>query len=186
MFLVDRLKRNFRPLIRYLKFKILHIDDSPKSIARGVAVGLFVAWTPFLGLHIVISLLLASILKANKVAAMLFVWVSNAATLIIVYYPAYLLGRFILSLFRDEMYYSLSQIKRSFSQISDSGSILSDIFTTEFWMNFSKFFFKIGLELTVGGFVIGLIMGVIGYFTTYRLILWHRQGRPHRRYRRHQ
>ncbi len=186
MFLVTRLKQNFRPLIRYLKFKILHIDDSPKSIARGVSVGLFVAWTPFLGFHILISLLLASIFKANKVAAVLLVWISNAATLLIIYYPGYLLGSFILSLFRPERQYSLEQIKKSFAQISDSGSILSDIFTVEFWRNFSHFFIKIGLELTVGGCLIGLMMAIIGYFVTYKMILWHRQGRPHRRYRKHQ
>ncbi len=38
-----------RRVINFLKFRILHIDDSPHRIALGVALGLFTAYLPPLG-----------------------------------------------------------------------------------------------------------------------------------------
>jgi uncharacterized protein (DUF2062 family) len=44
-----KIKRN--KLIRFLEYKILHIEDTPHKISLGVALGLFIAWSPLLGLH---------------------------------------------------------------------------------------------------------------------------------------
>jgi hypothetical protein len=36
-------------LVRFVKLRILYANDSPHRIALGVAIGLFVAWTPLPG-----------------------------------------------------------------------------------------------------------------------------------------
>lgn len=97
-----RLLIRFRPALRFIKRRILHTNDSPQRIARGIAVGLFTAWLPLLGIHIILALIFAAVLRANKAMAILFVWVSNPLTAPFIYYPCYRMGRFILSFFRLE------------------------------------------------------------------------------------
>ncbi|MBW8035386.1 MAG: DUF2062 domain-containing protein, partial [Planctomycetes bacterium] len=61
-----------RPLIHFITHKILHVDDSPNRIALGAAIGLFIAWTPAVGLHTLIVLAITSLTKANKFVAVTF------------------------------------------------------------------------------------------------------------------
>ena len=71
-----------------MKLRLLRLSASPHSIAAGVAIGIAVAWTPFLGVHIIIALAIAFILRAwrtDKIASLLFVpyalWVTVAMAL---------------------------------------------------------------------------------------------------------
>ena len=66
-----RLLIRSRPVLRFVKFRILHVDDSPQRIARGIAIGFFTAYLPVFGLHMLIALMLAWLLRANKVLAVL-------------------------------------------------------------------------------------------------------------------
>lgn len=185
MITIARIKLAVRPITRFLKFKILHVDDSPPRIARGVMIGLFVAWSPFYGLHILLALALSLLFKANKFVAVLCVWVSNAFTLVPIYYPNYLIGRGILSLFRKERVLSGEQVADFFGTLCNPQTILIDVFTPTFWRNFVKFFLGIGIELTIGGFIIGLIVSLAAYIVTLKTIRWYRTKHPHKRYAKH-
>ncbi len=79
-------------LRQFVWHNILHADDPPHRLARGAAIGIFVAFTPTLGIQLVLVVLLAAILRGNKVLAFTFVWVSNLATIVPIYLPAYWLG----------------------------------------------------------------------------------------------
>jgi hypothetical protein len=59
----------FQPTIHFITHRILHVDDSPHRIAMGVALGLLAAWTPAMGLHILVALSLTSMIGANKFVA---------------------------------------------------------------------------------------------------------------------
>ena len=54
----------------FIKFRILHVDDSPHRIALGTALGILVAYMPPFGFHMVLAALLAVILRANKFVAL--------------------------------------------------------------------------------------------------------------------
>jgi uncharacterized protein (DUF2062 family) len=110
---LDRLKR-------FLKFRVLHVNDSLHRIAMGVALGLFIAWTPALGFHIFLVLGLAVLLRANKFVALVFIWVNNPFTLIAIYYPNYLLGRTIMRTFNCEAELSSAQTQEMFSRLDSS------------------------------------------------------------------
>ena len=181
----EQLYLSVRPLVRFVKFRILHVDDSPKRIALGVSVGLFVAWSPLYGFHLLLSLILATALKANKLVAMLCVWISNAFTLIPIYYPNYLLGSMITGWFRHEGDLSRAEVIEFINKLFSPKSILMDIFTLHFWKDFVSFFLKIGLELTIGGTIIGLALAIIAYFLTFCGIETYRRNHPHKRYRKH-
>ena len=49
---------------------IVMLDDTPHSIALGTAIGLFIAWTPTVGIHMILVVALALLFRANKVAGL--------------------------------------------------------------------------------------------------------------------
>ncbi len=84
--------------IRQFKFRILHVEDSAHRIALAVALAVAIAWTPAVGLHLLIYLLLAWLCRANVLVGIPFILLSNPLTLIPIYYPNYLIGRAMLGI----------------------------------------------------------------------------------------
>jgi uncharacterized protein (DUF2062 family) len=158
----------------------LHIDDSPNRIALGVAVGLFVAWTPAIGLHILITLALAAVTGANKFVALTCVWISNVFTAVFIYYPNYLVGWFILSRFNNKQALEQDEVITMFKDVFAFDNIATCLYQTEFWQKLLALLMKIGTELWVGGLIVGSIISVTGYIVFYNLINWYRKKHPHR------
>lgn len=165
-----RLLIRFRPVLRFIKTRILHIDDSPERIARGIAVGLFAGWLPLMGLHIVLGLLFAAVMRANKAMAVLFVWVSNPLTAVFIYYPCYWVGRFILVFFGYKPAMNPEQIEDIFIETFSMRHIFTGFFTLNLWKQVWAAFLQIGLELFIGSILIGLIAAKIGYWLSVTLI----------------
>jgi uncharacterized protein len=65
--------------------KLANLDDSPQRIALGVAVGVFLAFSPLLGLHTVLGLLIAFAFGLNRIAVLVGVFVNNPWTLLPIY-----------------------------------------------------------------------------------------------------
>ncbi len=170
-------------LVRFIEFRILHVNDSPHRIALGVALGLFIAWTPAIGLHILIALVMCILLRVNKFAALTSVWISNPLTIIPIYYPNYLAGRAVLAVFHTEPGFSYVQVSELFEKSFSPSHITAGFYTAEFWNQAGSFLVQIGLELLIGGFVIGGLIAITAYFATYKFICWHREKHPHRRFR---
>jgi len=84
--------------VRQFKFRILHVEDSAHRIALAVALAVAIAWTPAVGLHLLIYLLLAWLCRANVLVGIPFILLSNPLTLIPIYYPNYLIGRAMLGI----------------------------------------------------------------------------------------
>ncbi len=165
---------------RFIKFRILHTNDSPHRIAKGMAVGLFIAWSPLIGLHIILALLLSTLLKANKFIAVIGVWVCNPFTIVPIYYPSYFLGKKILSIFYPENNFSGSQIKDMFSSF-ESGNIIAFLHT-KFWKDLFVFLYHAGIELWLGSILMGITVAVIGYMATFYIVNWYRKTHPHKRF----
>ena len=64
---------------------LLHIDDTPPRTAAAFALGVFLGFSPFLGLHTLLALILAFLLDFNRVAVLLGVY-SNLPWIIAPYY----------------------------------------------------------------------------------------------------
>jgi hypothetical protein len=60
-----------RSLVRKWLQSLLHIHDSPRRTAAAYAVGVFFSFSPVLGLHTVLALLVAFLFKLNRVAVIL-------------------------------------------------------------------------------------------------------------------
>jgi uncharacterized protein (DUF2062 family) len=72
-------------LVRRWMDTLLHVHDTPERTAAAFALGCFVGFSPFLGLHTVIAITLAFIFNLNRVAALLGVY-SNLPWIIGGYY----------------------------------------------------------------------------------------------------
>lgn len=66
---------------------LLHIHDTPKRTAAAFGLGVAIGFSPFLGLHSVIGLLLAFALDLNRVAVLAGLWL-NLPWVMAPYYAA--------------------------------------------------------------------------------------------------
>ncbi|MHC5214907.1 MAG: DUF2062 domain-containing protein, partial [Planctomycetota bacterium] len=134
-----------------MRFRILHVDDSPRRMARGIATGFFVAYIPILGLHMLLALLLAWLLRANKAIAVAAVWICNPLTFVLIYYPCYRVGHFLLPFFHNKPEVELNQIQTMINQIFSLNYALVNLFTGDYWKQVWDVFMAIGLETLLGG-----------------------------------
>lgn len=179
-----RLLIRFRPILRFINRHLLHADDSPQRIARGIAVGIFTAWLPFFGLQFIIALIVAAALRANKAMAMLFTWISNPLTALFIYYPSYRLGRLIVGLFEQEPTVEPEQMESMLERTLSLEQMFLEIFTAGFWKTLWSTFSQIGLEMLIGGILLGAIAAYIGYRLSLMVIIRFRHRRRFRRKRK--
>ncbi len=74
-----------RRLVRRWLDTLLHIQDTPERTAAAFALGVFFCFSPFLGLHTILSIIFAFLLNLNRVAVLLCVY-SNLPWVIAPYY----------------------------------------------------------------------------------------------------
>jgi uncharacterized protein (DUF2062 family) len=63
-----------RSLVRRWLDVLLHIEDSPERTAAAFAIGIFFGFSPFLGLHTLLAVIVAFALNLNRVAVLLGVY----------------------------------------------------------------------------------------------------------------
>ena len=161
----------FNRLERFFIHRVLHVDDTAHRIALGVAVGIFVTWTPTIGFQMILAVLLAWLLKANKLVGVPFVWISNPLTVVPIYYPNYLLGRWLLG---------NDYGKGDFNLISAIHWGTNWVEKIQLWW---KETWKVFEPLWLGSIIIGLLLGAATYVVVYYAVVayrkhWHRRHPP--------
>lgn len=149
--------------------RFVRLRGLPEEIAKGVALGIFVGMTPTFGFQMAIALFFAYLLKENRLAAILGVWITNPVTAPVIYSIEYEMGRILLSLPRASL-------------------------PAEFtWGAYADLGWDIMYPLWVGGTLAGVILGALSYFVTLRMVpivkTWRIQRWPrrhwHKKYRKH-
>jgi uncharacterized protein len=74
-----------RTYIRDRLREIVKLDDPPHKLALAVAIGVFIAFSPWLGLHIVSCLLFAWIFRVSKFVVLTATFVNNPWTMVPLY-----------------------------------------------------------------------------------------------------
>lgn len=97
MSLTRKLGLGLQNFLRKSITKLKSLRGSNKSIAEGVATGAAVSFTPFVGFHLLLSLILAKATKQNGVAAALGTIIGNPWTFPFIWYADLRLGEFILT-----------------------------------------------------------------------------------------
>ncbi len=171
-FVSDRLKHWITQVKDFCVYKVLHADDPPHRLALGIAIGMFVTFTPLIGFQMVLSVFLAWLLRANKLVGVPLVWISNPFTIIPIYYPCYVVGCRLLGtpVVSDEW----DQLQSSWQALlSDPATQWGD--KVRFWWNSLMDF--VG-PLWAGCMLVATITGIISYYLSlaairaYRLRRW--------------
>ncbi|MDA7950771.1 MAG: DUF2062 domain-containing protein [Pirellulaceae bacterium] len=139
----------------YIFHTVLHADDPPHSLALGIAIGLFVTFTPTVGFQMVLVFLLAWLFRANKAVGLPIVWISNPATIVPIFGFCYVLGNRILG---------LEEIEATFWEQLRNPDVFGFFRRIRFyWMTFMD----IVWPLWVGSLVIATAVAALGYLLSY-------------------
>jgi uncharacterized protein (DUF2062 family) len=77
--------------------RLLALDDPPERTALAFSLGVFIAFSPFLGLHTILATLIAFLFRFNKVAVYAGTFINNPfLTLVPIIIASYAVGALIL------------------------------------------------------------------------------------------
>ena len=163
----------WKKLRDFFIYRVLHVNDTPPRIALGVAVGIFVTWTPTIGLQMILTVLVCWLLRANKAVGVPFVWISNPLTIVPIYYPNYMVGCWLLG--GD---YTKFNLIEALGQDLPEGWWAK---MTAWWSHMGEALWHVFAPLWVGSMIVGLVLGAITYPAIYYAVIAYRK----RRHRRH-
>jgi uncharacterized protein (DUF2062 family) len=149
---------------RFVLHTILHADDPPHRLALGLAIGIFITFTPTVGFQMALVVFFAWLLRANKAVGLPIVWISNPATIVPIFYACYRLGRLVLG--QDGVGFQW------WAELWNSeGSWWSQV--TFYWQRFME----IAAPLWVGSLVVAVFAGYLTYYISYYAIYGYRMKR---------
>ena len=124
--------------------RFLKIRGSPREIALGFALGLFIGMTPTLGFQMPIAIFVAALFKWNKISAAVGVWITNPVTAPFIYSFSYFVGAKMLGFkIAPKLLTGLD-----FPTLKEAGA-------------------RIFLATTVGGVVVGIPLALLGYYLAF-------------------
>jgi uncharacterized protein len=138
--------------------RLLQIDDSAESIARGVALGVFVAMTPTVGVQMIIIAIVNTVCRANRLAGLLMVYISNPLTMVPIYWVDYQVGRWLLGQpsISHEDFAAIFEVAGP-NLLSRLGSFVERL---------GAFSWEVAGPLFVGGVLVGAVCALPSYTVT--------------------
>jgi uncharacterized protein (DUF2062 family) len=157
---------------------LLTLRGSPEAIARGVAIGMFIAWTPTIGIQILLAVLLSTALGGNRPAAILLTGITNPITIPPCYAITYWFGSLVWP------GPPAREVMRVLSHL------VADLARTN-WLDLreqiqltAQIGGDVAAALWIGGVFVGAITALPAYFVTYRSVLRVQALRRRRRAKR--
>ncbi len=174
-----------RPLLRLRRIisrRILHVDDTPRAIALGASIAMFIAILPLIGIQTFVAIAVAAAVRANKAVCIPVVWITNPFTAFPIYYGCYWLGRRICGGGAPA-----AEAAEEAEVVKQLVAVGSDVHLWElaFWKQFFYTLVGMGAELWVGCVIVGIVLAVPTYFAVRWAVVHHRERRLQRVHRRH-
>jgi uncharacterized protein (DUF2062 family) len=148
--------------------RLLAIDDPPERTALAFSIGVFIAFSPFLGLHTIIATVIAFLFRFNKVAIYTGTFVNNPFfTLVPIIIGSYAVGAFLLG--------------RPL-RIPDQGlALLKDphLFTGAYYHRLFVESWNIVWPFAAGGMVLSVVCSALAYPLTLRALRAYRVAKQH-------
>jgi len=148
---------------RFLR-KLLALEDTPERIAKAFALGVFLAFSPLIGLHLFLGFGLALFCGMNRFALLLGLFLNNPWTLIPIYAAGTYLGGLLIG----------------FPQMPALPSFeLRSIMSSDFWGQLAGQW-HILKPMVVGSFVLSFFLSAFSYIAALALIRQRRanQAKP--------
>ena len=127
---------------------ILSLDSHPGHISAGFAVGVFIGFTPFYGLHFPMAIVASIIFRLNKLTCITGTWVNNPLLVVPATVMSYKMGRILLGMPPTEI--TIKGLDWQFVKAHAATLIL-------------------------GSSLLGFVAAVLSYFFCYYLIVSFRQ-----------
>jgi uncharacterized protein len=141
--------------------KLLALEDTPERIAKAFALGVFLAFSPLIGLHIVLGFGLAFFCGLNRLAMLLGLLINNPWTLVPIYAAGTYLGGLLIGFPQTPALPSLE---------------LRSLCSVDFWGQLAGQW-HILKPMIVGSFILSIFLSSFSYIAALVLI---RQRRMHR------
>jgi uncharacterized protein (DUF2062 family) len=146
-------------MIRAAFRRLLAIDDPPERTALAFSIGVFIAFSPFLGLHTIMATAVAFLFRFNKIAIYTGTFINNPfLTLIPIIIASYAIGAFILG--------------RPL-RIPDEGLNLltsPSIFSGDYYRQLFLQSWNIVWPFTVGATALSVVCSLLSYPLTLRIL----------------
>jgi uncharacterized protein (DUF2062 family) len=149
--------------MRELLKKLLQIEDTPERTALAFSIGIFLGFSPFLGLHTLTGLAIAFLFKLNRVTILLGVWSNTPWWLVPYYTVATWLGMWVVR-FRIDW----ATLKGIFQLGKEKGFL-----TSEFWTPITSQWGLLGSFL-IGSLILALLLSLIAYPVSLKWIKFYR------------
>jgi uncharacterized protein (DUF2062 family) len=138
--------------------RLLAIDDPPERTALAFSIGIFIAFSPFLGLHTIMATLIAFAFRFNKIAIYTGTFINNPIlTLVPIIVISYAVGAFILG--------------RPLSIPDEGVALLKEphLFTRDYYRRlFVQSWNDVVWPFAIGGTVLSVVCSLLAY----PLTLW--------------
>lgn len=155
----------------YVKHRVRRLPDTPEKIARGIAAGVFAAFTPFYGLHFFLAAIIAWVIRGNLIASAIGTFFGNPMTYVPIGVVCLQTGHFLLGRkFREEEHGSF------LGSFAAAARDLRDNFLAVFtdrsadWSGLARFYDDVFFPYLIGGIVPGLVAGAVCYWISVPLI----------------
>jgi uncharacterized protein (DUF2062 family) len=139
--------------------RLLALDDPPERTALAFSVGVFIAFSPLLGLHTILATLLAFLFRFNKVAIYAGTFVNNPLlTLVPIIFASYAVGAALLG--------------RPLALPAEGVALLRDphLLTGSYWHELWARFWDLLLPFALGGTVLSAVCSLAAYPVTLKLL----------------
>ncbi|WP_299912478.1 DUF2062 domain-containing protein [uncultured Paracoccus sp.] len=154
----------------YVWHRLRRLPDQPHRIARGVAAGIGVSFTPLFGFHFVSAGAVGWLIGGNVLAALLATFAINPVTVPFVAVLALTTGRFLLGQHGD---LGPQMIFGEFARASEElwNNVLAPFGPrVAHWDNLANFFDQIFWPYMIGGVIWGTIFGALCHYLTVPII----------------
>jgi len=139
--------------------RLLAVDDPPERTALAFSVGIFIAFSPFLGLHTLMATALAFAFRFNKIAIYTGTFVNNPLlTLVPITLASYAVGALLLG--------------RPASLPREGLDLLREphLLTASYWRQLFDQLWDVVLPFSIGGLVLSVVCSLTAYPVTLKLL----------------
>lgn len=142
---------------------MLRLRASPHEIALGCAAGVFAAFTPFLGLQMLLAVVLAMVFRVNVPAALLGTFAGNPLSWPVIWAMSYVTGAYLLG---NDPALSAEYVSHSAEIIAAAASHPTPVALDAAASTIAPHF----KSLLIGSLLVGLIAAFISYYPTRRAV----------------
>ncbi|MGI9451368.1 MAG: DUF2062 domain-containing protein [Geminicoccaceae bacterium] len=175
----------WRRLGTYLLMRLTRLSGTSHSIAVGFACGAAISFTPLVGLHIVLSILLAFMLRGHAIAAAVGTVVGNPWTFPFIWLATYKVGQMVLGSAEAAPWPAVTMFKHVMVEL---GNLVWPTLTGQgSWEAVRAVLVDLRAliwPMAIGSIPLALIAGVATYFPVMRAIEAFQDVRQRRRERR--